>query len=298
MNKLACLLAAAFTGITALAQPPARPPVVALVAAVGDQVDVVRQRQSVGSHIEPFSRRSFAVNGQSLNYAVLRGLDRAIEEEEPEARRVLVAWTAPAPLRQQLADASGRQRETLVLAALKAHLQDMPARAGWDRIEAVIPGYFFEGLGGLGRKLSGVGFYVQPLSNEGVTLQFDPGTGAVAGVMPSAEPAKDSDYKTVDPNTGEVGHSATYIAAYMYFQRVTLDARTLDVLAVKPQFDNIKYADPKATAIDVADQIPLSTMTAKLLDLAEQSAYTSVRGKSYVTTTPPRAVDPAASAGR
>lgn len=297
LKPIASLFAAAFFSVGAWAQPPAKAPTVALLAAVGDQVDVVRQRERTGSHREPFSRKSFSINGQALNMAVLKGLDQAIEEEEPQAQRVLLAWTAPPEVQRQLASAQGKERETLTLAALKEHLKAQPARAGWDRIEVILPSYFFESVGGMGRKLSGVGFYVQPLSKGDVAVEWDD-TGAISAVTSEPAAANDSDYKTVDPNTGETGRSSTYIAAYMYFQRITLDARTLEVLGRKRQLDNVKYADPRATAIDVADQIPLRVMTGKLLALAERSAYTSVRGKSSVYVTQPKAVDPAASAPR
>jgi len=297
LKNLACALVVALVGNCAWAQPAAKPATVALVAAVGDQVDVVRQRERTGSHREPFSRKSIPVNGQALNLAVLKGLDQAIEEEEPQAQRVLLAWTAPTEVQRQLAGTHGKDREALVLAALREHLRAMPARAGWDRIEAILPSYFFESVGGLGRKLSGVGFYVQPLSKGAVSVEWDD-NDAIGTVTSDAGAADESDFKTVDPNTGETGRSSTYVAAYMYFQRITLDARTLEVLARKRQLDNVKYADPKSTALDVGDQIPLRVMTGKLLALAERSAYTSVRGKSQVFVTQPKAVDPAASAPR
>jgi len=298
VKTLACALALVCIHQGAWAQAQAKPLTIALVAAVGDQVDVVRQRESTSSRIEPFKRKSISVNGQALNYAVLKGLNRAIEEEEPQAQRVLLAWNTPPEVRSQLAEATGPDRESIVMAALKAHLQAMPERAHWDRIEAIVPGYFFESIKGMGRKLSGVGFYVQPLSKGAVSIEWDPNTNAVGNVTPDPSASDQGEHKTIDPNTGDVGHSTTFIASYMYFQRITLDAQTLEVLARKRQFDNIKYADPKATAIDVGDQIPLNVMTAKLLTMVEQSAYTSVRGKSYVSSTTPQAVQPAASAAK
>lgn len=298
LKPLACILAVATVSLGAWAQPAAKPPTVALVAAVGDQIDVVRQRERTGSHREPFSRKSFAINSQALNMAVLNGLNQALEEEEPQAQRVLLAWTAPADTQRRLADAHGKERESILLAALKEHLKSMPARADWDRVEAILPAYLYSSVGGMGRKLSGVGFYVQPLDKGTAALPWDDDAVASASVTPDADPVSGSDYRTVDPNTGETSRSSTYVAAYMYFQRITLDARTLEVLTRKRQLDNVKYADPKATAIDVGDQIPLRVMTGKLLELAERSAYTSVRGKASVSVTAPRPVDPAASAPR
>lgn len=91
-------LLAALLGATALqAQEAAapRPPVVALIAAIGDQLSIVRQKQSVGTHIEPFSRRSLPIKGPALNMAMLQGLNRGVAEEEPQAERVLLSWTPP-----------------------------------------------------------------------------------------------------------------------------------------------------------------------------------------------------------
>ncbi len=298
MKRTACILALATLSAAVVAQPPAKPPTVALVAAVGDQIDVVRQRERTGSHREPFSRKSFSINSQALNMAVLNGLNQAIEEEEPQAQRVLLAWTAPADTQQRLAKAQGSERESIVLAALKEHLQALPARADWDRIEAILPAYLFSSVSGMGRKLAGVGFYVQPLSKGAIPIEWNADTGGNDSGIVDPDLVSGSDYKTVDPNTGETNRSSTYVAAYMYFQRVTLDARTLEVLARKRQLDNVKYADPKSTALDVGDQIPLRVMTDKLLTLAERSAYTSVRGKVNVAVTPPKPVVPAASAPR
>jgi hypothetical protein len=285
---LALSLAAVHTGT--FAQSTARPPTVALLAAVGDQLDIVRQRESTGSLLEPFSRRHIMLNGQSLNLAALTGLDRAIEEDEPDKRRVLLTWSPPAELKQRLADAHGAARETLLLQSLQAYLEPLPARAEWDRIELILPAYQFASGNSMGRKLVGVGFYVQPLYQRGYSIDTDIEDMAATPVPENAA------NRVINPNTGEAVYSDTFVAAYMYFQRVTLDARTLEVTARKRQLDHVKYADPSATARDVADTIPMRTMLAKLLALAERSAYTSVRGKSTVNVTAPKAVEPGASA--
>lgn len=266
-----------------------KPGVVALVAAVGDQVDFVRQKQSTGSHLEPFIRKRMPVNGQALNFAVLRGLDAAIADDEPASTRVLLQWSMPPQTRQRLEDAPGNQREAIVLEALQEHLRALPERAQWDRIEAIVPSYFFSELRGMGRKLSGIGIYVQPLKSSSIDFSEN-------GDM--METARDGDHRTINPNTGATGRSSTYVAPYMYFQRVTLDARTLSVLAKKRQFDNVKFADPESTANDVFKQMPLAQMMEKLLETVERSAYKSVRDpKTEVQVTVP-VVLPAASAPR
>ncbi|WP_077036664.1 hypothetical protein [Pelomonas sp. KK5] len=289
---LSLSLAAAAVAVHAQAPAVVKPQVVALVAAVGDQIDVVRQRESVGSNREPFSRKTMAVNGQALNLAVLKGLDRAVAEGEPQSTRVMLAWSSPPELADRLMKVSGAEREALVLEALKSYLKNVPERANWDRIEAVVPSYFYESVKGLGRKLSGVGFYVQPLKNNKVVMNEN------GNIEMDAVSDKRADLRTVDPNTGNIGYSDVYIAPYLYIQRVTFDAKTLEVTGRQRMFGSTKYADPTATQIDVGDQIPLNVMTAKLLDVVERSAYGSVRGESTVTVTTPQEVPSAASAPR
>lgn len=274
------------------AAKPTRPTVVALMAAVGDRIEVVRQVESVGSNIEPYSRQRVQVNGQALNFAVLRGLDRALEEEEPQTQRVLLQWTMPAETTQALDAAFGSSRETLVLDALKHHLQSLPERAQWDRIEVIVPDYSFSEKGGMGRKLSGIGIYVQPLA----TMKLDFSESGSLAVIDGQE--RDGNYRTINPNTGETGKSSTYVAPFMYFQRVVFDAKSLAVLERKRHFDNTKYADPTSPAQDILKQMPLTQLLGKLLETVERSTYQSVRGvQTEVTVTAPVAL-PAASAPR
>eukprot|EP01137_Pigoraptor_chileana_P027328 Opistho-2@9781 len=151
-----------------LAPAKPKPGVVALVAAVGDKIDFVRQKESVGSNLEPFIRQSVPINGQALNYAVLRGLDAAIAEDEPESTRVLLKWDMPPATAKLLEEAPGQNREAIVLEALRNHLRGLPERAQWDRVEAIVPSYFYSSVYGMGRKLSGIGIYVQPLARSNV----------------------------------------------------------------------------------------------------------------------------------
>lgn len=257
--------------LAAWGQPPLpRPAVVALLAAVGDRIDFVRQKEATGSNIEPFTRQRLPVNGQVLNFAVLRGLDRAIAEEEPQSQRVLLKWSMPPEAAQRLEDAAGQDREAIVLDALLSHLQSLPERAQWDRVEAIVPSYFFGELRGMGRKLSGIGIYVQPLQNESINFGEN-------GELTKGDD-EDGNNRTINPNTGATGKSSTFVAPYMYFQRITIDARSLKVLARKRQFDNTKYADPDSPALDVMKQVPLTQLMGKLLESVERSAYQSVRG--------------------
>lgn len=284
-RRLSGVAIAALLGLSpALAQRvhTETPTTVALMAAVGDQLSFVRQRQGTGSHIEPFTRQTLQLEGKQLNYAVLRGLDRAIELEEPAARRVLLSWNPPAELTKALNQVSSKDRNEQLLDALRKHLESVPDRKQWDRIEAVLPHYNYHGVKGLGTKLNGIGVYVQPLARNSIDIDTE------GGVVEREERA--GDYHTVNPRTGEKSNYSTYVAPYFYFDRVTLDAKTLKVLSRKPQMDSVKYHDPDSVARDVSGQLTTAEVFGKLLDLAEKSAYKSVRGTVEVGA--PRAITP------
>lgn len=283
---IACLLASAALRAQPVASTEAasapRRPVIALLAAVGDQLSVVRQREGIASHVEPFSRRVLPIKGQTLNMAVLRGLDQALAETEPQSQRVLLRWSPPPDTEAAMAKASGPEREELLLQALIRHLGSLPQRSQWDRIEAVLPKYFRHEIQGMGSKLSGVGIFVQPLARG---KQIDLGEDGMSEV----ELDDRGSHRTIDPRTGRHGHASTYLAPYVYFERITIDAASLQVLARQRQFDNVKYHDPQSTAIDVAEQLPVVELLGRTLQLAERAAYQSVRGKSaQVDVTAPR----------
>lgn len=213
---------------------------------------------------------------------MLRGLDRALEIEEPQTPRVLLRWEAPAETRKAQTETYGPERDDVVLQALIAHLRSLPERSQWSRIEALLPKYFRHQTRGMGTKLAGIGIYTQPLESS----QIDLGDDGVASVV---EGPSEGHNRTVNPRTGEHGRASTYVAPYVYFERVTLDAQTLAVIGRKAQFDNIKYHDPLSTANDVSQHLPLTDLLGRLMQLAERAAYQSVRGKdSSVEISTPR----------
>jgi len=286
----AAVLAAANLSV-AWAQTPAEPPpgkpVVAVVSAVGDRIGLVRQRPSTGSNISPYARRSVQVPGASLNMAVLKGLDEALELEEPEAERVLMGWNPPEELAQRLEKAAGDAREKLLLTEVLAFLEAMPERARWTRIELVVP--YFAGLEsrGMANRLTGVGIFVMPLKNGRVQVTGD-------GDIEDAPDSNAGTYSTVNPESGVKSPSATFVAPYFYFERLTLDARTLRILKRQRSFEHSKYSDPNSTAIDVAQQVSPRDMTDRLVNLVERAAYKSVRGQGQVEVGPAKAVQPPA----
>lgn len=248
---------------------PDKPVVIALVATVGDQISYARQRSSAGTRIDPTYRKTLAIPTQALNAAVLKGLDRALEKEQPGSQRVMLLWNTPEATTVAMKDAFGERRNALLLEALIAQLRAIPQRAQWDRIEAILPRYAHNERDGMGTKLGGIGFYVQPLPNVVVEFQENGDTVTTEN---------DGAGRTIDPKTGEKGNYATFVAPYFYFERITLDAKTLAVIARTSHFDNTKYHDPRSTANDIADQMPLAEMFTRLATLMEQSAFRAVRG--------------------
>ncbi|MCH7342021.1 hypothetical protein LZ017_01295 [Pelomonas sp. CA6] len=268
------------------------PPVIALVAAVGDRLTIVRQRSSTGTHMEPFSRAIVPIDSQALNFAALRGLQRAVQEEEPGASVALLSWNPTEAINQKINALRGPQRDDALLEALREHLGGMPERAGWSRIEAILPRYFMPEMKGMGSKLQGVGIYVQPLErglDPGQELETPGGNISLSDNGGS---------RTLNPRTGEVVRAVTYVAPYIYFQRLTLDAKTLQVLARKNQYDNTKYHDPESTARDPMKHLELADLLQRVIDMTERSAYVSVRGKQSVEVSAPTVLPAASAASR
>lgn len=257
--------------LAAPAQEAAKPAqTIALISTLGDQLSIVKQRGKRASSVDDFSRRTLQVDPQLLNMAVLRGLDSALAAEEPGSRRVMLRWSANPGLAEQLKDASLEARDALVLEALRERLAQIPQRAEWDRIEAILPRYAWESREGMPNRLGGIGIYVKPTGNQWELLDED-------GIDRKQEYA-DPDRTTINPRTGEQQKDKAYVAPFISFERVTLDARTLAVVARKPQFTHTKYSDPKSRSIDVIEQVSPAEIVTQLNQLVEQAAYRSVRG--------------------
>lgn len=286
--RLIALLALALPLVAAAApaapNAPSTPQTVALVAAIGDRVEVVRQLKLSSGHAEPYRRKTLQVSGQALNYAVLRGLDKALAEEEPDARHVLLQWDMPADVADKLAKASAGARQDIVLVALVEHLRSLPERQAWDRIEAIVPAYTDLEMQGLGSKLGGIGFYVQPLARQDFDMD-----GMADGSVGMVNSETEGDYRTVNPRTGETSHASTFVAPFMYFERVTFDAKSMALIKRERHLDHTKYADPDATALDVGSQMNGAALIGKLVESVERSAYRSIRPVTgEVTVTDPK----------
>jgi hypothetical protein len=130
--------------------------------------------------------------------------------------------------------------------------------------------------------------YVQP--NERLDFDLDGMTDGSAGGAIIVN-AGEGDYRTVNPRTGETAHSATYVAPYMYFERLTYDAKSMALIKRERHFDNTKYADPDSTALDVGSQMTNEQLIGQLVKSVERSAYKSIRQVSgEVSVTEPKVV--------
>lgn len=242
--------------------PATAPRVFALVAAVGDQFQYVRQKESVGSNfIDNHTRQTLKVPDHSLNYAVLRGLDRAVELDYPGAERVLLAVKGVPEIQAALP----QDREALTMKHVLGVLEANPARKDWDQIIVVVPKWLMSGRQGIGGKLTGIGVYVQPLGEE-----MDKSGDFVDDV--------------VEDTAREQVRSRRFVAPYFYVQVTTLDAKTLKVIKSESRYDFRKIVDKESTALDVAAQFTPEQLASHMQRFVETSALKAVNEKADTGT--------------
>ena len=254
-----------------------RPMVYALVSAVGDQFSYVRQRQQVGTNLEPYSRTVMKVADDGLNIAVLRGLDRVIAEREPASKRVFLSLN---PL--EMANVPAADREKIAIGKLVAVFEKMPQRAEWDRIIVVTPKFLLPGREGMGAKLQGIGVFVQPLrsarivGNDPIDIDRDGPPGL----------------ETVAPDN-TVNRSKRFVAPYFYTQLWVLDAKTLEVIETESRYDYTRLYDPESGAIDVAKSYTPEQLAVQVEKFVERSSARALReAVPVVTVGEPKRVDP------
>ncbi len=242
--------------------PATAPRVFALVAAVGDQFQYVRQKESVGSNfIDNHTRQTLKVPDHSLNYAVLRGLDRAVEADFPGSERVLLAVKGVPEIQAALP----QDREALTMKHVLGVLEANPARKDWDQIIVVVPKWLMSGRQGIGGKLTGIGVYVQPLGEE-----MDKSGDFVDDV--------------VEDTAREQVRSRRFVAPYFYVQVTTLDAKTLKVIKSESRYDFRKIVDKESTALDVAAQFTPEQLASHMQRFVETSALKAVNEKADTGT--------------
>ncbi len=248
-------------GATAATAGTVAPKKFALVAAVGDQFQYVRQKESVGSHLEPYVRHTLPVPDQALNHAVLRGLDRAVAAEYPDSERIFMAMKAD-PVTQGVLP---QDREAATMARVMDMLEKNPARKDWDQIIVVTPKWLMSERQGMGGKLSGIGMYVQPL-------------GAISDVQ---EESLAGEVENPDRTTTT---SRRFVAPFFYVQVTTLDAKTLKTLRSESRYDFRKVVNKESASLDVEYGFTPEQLASTLARFVETSALRAVSEKADTGT--------------
>lgn len=222
--------------------------VFAIASAIGGQLNYIVARQSVGSHLDPYERTTLAVPDYSLDALVMRGIDRVVARRFPDTDRVFMRLNP-----SQLEGVPPPDRERVAFARLTAELQQMPERAGWDRIVVVTPHYRGFERAGLGSRMHGVGVFVQGQNND------------------SAE--RQGNYEVIEPD-GTPGRMRknNYIALYYYAKLFILDARTLQVLEESPWLIDEKINNTSSDAVNIAKSLTIEQLSSRLEVFAEKAS--------------------------
>ncbi len=234
------------------------PKTIALVAAVGDQFQYVRQKEGVGSRLEPFIRRAVTAPDQLLNRMVLRGLDRAAAAQYPDAERIMMALQPDSPELKVLP----QDREAHTMGRVMEMLKAYPDRERWDQIMVVTPKWLMSERQGMGSKLSGIGMYVQPL-------------GSGRDIM---------DETGLDEEVRDVGkdkrpRAKRFVAPFFYMQITVLDAKTLRVIRSEDRYDYRKMINSDSAALDVEASFTTEKLGAEIERFVETAARRLVNDK-------------------
>jgi hypothetical protein len=268
------LAALAFAG-AAFGQAPEKPKTYALVSAIGNELSYVRQVKSTGTHITPYRRFPLKVPDGSIDAAVLRGLDRAVAQEDPDSKRVFLRVQPGA-----LTGITKASRGDVISNRVLDDLRFAADRKDWDRIILVTPRFSNAGFSEMGEKLQGIGIYVQPL-------------GRNIDSFGDSELQSSSDPETFAPD-GSASSSYRFVAPYFYAQVWVIDARTMKVLEKNERYDFVRYYDPMSTAVDVGANIPPEVLAGKLTTFVERASSKAFREAiGEVIVKEPKIVNPA-----
>ncbi len=221
----------------------------ALASAIGGQVTMVASRESVGSNLDPYLRRTIEQVDRNLDSIVLRGMDRVIARRDPQSERLFMRLN-PA----LVSDVPPPEREKVAFQRLIAELEPLPQRQSWDRIVVVTPHYRAFEQSGLASRLSGVGVYFQEL--PGANELTDGGRHEV--VEPDGTPGKQRRNR--------------FVALYYYAMISVLDAKTLQVLSQEPWLFDQKIHDSKSDSLSMARSIPVGLLAERLSAFTEQAS--------------------------
>ena len=229
-SRLPTFFAALAAVALAHAEAP-RPQVYALLSAVGNRFEVVQEKETVGSHLPPYERRAYEMQGNVLNRLVLQGLDRAVADIAPQSRRVYLSMN---PRNAGLP----RRDEGSLPPGVLAELRKMD-RGGWDRLLVALPAYRNLSSEGLAARTRGLGIFASQCQSD-TGFRGRMGSCENGFRPPSGPEALTPEGKTIAANS--------FVAPYTFIEVWVLDPRTLAVLDRTTQYGHRKLADTAASA--------------------------------------------------
>lgn len=243
------------TAVNATLSPStSAPKSIAILAAAGDQFQYVRRKPAVASRIEPFVRQWVTMPNNGLNLVVLRGMDRALAAQYPDAELTLLTLMPTLEDRAVLP----QERERYTMKRVMDYLTPLSERSKWDQIFVVTPKWLMEERKGMGTRLSGIGLFVQPVpSNLDDAME-------VGTLEDEVRDVTSADYKK--PRSG------TYVAPFFYMQVTVLDAKTLAVIRSEARYDFRKIINSESTTLDVEKSLTPQQLVSEIERFVESAA--------------------------
>jgi len=228
----------------------AKPKVYALVAALGDEFTLISQKPTIGSRLSPYVRLTIDMPKNTMNRAVLVGLDEAMASTDPGSKRVY--FTLPVADKDSLKD---YERESVAISDVVSILEKMPERAEWDSIVIATPAYKAFELNGVPGRLSGFGVFYQGLRGIGFG---------------------DENGEDGETPEGKYVRNQRYTAPFSFIEVWVLDAKTMKVIDRQRRFDNKKLFDPLAGTQNITQNIDKTVLMKNVASLIERSTFAAV----------------------
>jgi hypothetical protein len=244
-----------------------KPKVYALVAAIGDQLEVVVDApvNNGFSRLSPYRHMTQDVSNNVLNRFALHILDQEVAKFDPNSKRIYMAIAAG-----KMSDVPSSKRDEVAIARVIEDLRNMPERAGWDKIVVLTPAYQGAGRDYMAPKLQGIGVFAEPRCQDSCSSIMPGASGELMQEPSNGVPSENA--------KGEKFKSRTFIAPYSYVAVWVIDPRTLAVLDKQERFDNKKLAE-KESDLDSVDPVQSSikpSLGGRIINLIEVSVREGV----------------------